>query len=65
MQYMLLIYNAPGGWESMSAEQQQEVYAAYGTFTEELRARREAHGAATRSSRSRRRPPSASATARR
>ena len=38
MQYMLLIYNDPGGWESMSTEQQQAVYEAYGTFTEELRA---------------------------
>src|SRR5690349_12145034 len=38
MQYMLLIYNDPGGWDSMPAERQQEVYAAYGTFTEELQA---------------------------
>jgi hypothetical protein len=38
MQYMLLIYNEPGGWESMPTEQQQAVYEAYGTFTEELRA---------------------------
>ena len=36
MQYMLLIYNEPSGWESMPAEQQQQVYEAYGTFTEEL-----------------------------
>jgi hypothetical protein len=38
MQFMLLIYNDPGGWDSMPPEQQQEVYAAYGTFTEELQA---------------------------
>src|SRR5205823_11688620 len=36
MQYMLLIYNEPVGWESMPTEQQQQVYEAYGTFTEEL-----------------------------
>ena len=33
MQYMLLIYNEPDGWDSMPAEQQQAVYEAYGTFT--------------------------------
>ena len=38
MQYMLLIYNEPGGWDLMPAEQQRAVYEAYGTFTEELQA---------------------------
>ena len=37
MQYMLLIYNPPGDWESLPAEQRQQVHEAYGTFTEELR----------------------------
>jgi hypothetical protein len=36
MQYMLLIYNPPGDWESLPAEQRQQVHEAYGTFTEEL-----------------------------
>ena len=27
MQYMLLIYNEPGGWDTMTPEQQQSVYA--------------------------------------
>jgi hypothetical protein len=38
MQYMLLIYNDPATWESMSQEEQGAVYNAYGTFTEELQA---------------------------
>jgi len=38
MQYMLLIYNDPQTWESMSQEEQGQVYNAYGTFTEELQA---------------------------
>jgi hypothetical protein len=38
MQYMLLIYNPPGDWESLPAEQRQQVHEAYGTFTEELQA---------------------------
>jgi hypothetical protein len=38
MQYMLLIYNDPATWASMSPEEQGEVYNAYGTFTEELQA---------------------------
>ena len=38
MQYMLLIYNDPSGWESMSEAEQGAIYGAYGTFTEELRA---------------------------
>ena len=38
MQYMLLIYNEPGGWDSMSDEQRGEIYQAYGAFTEELQA---------------------------
>jgi hypothetical protein len=38
MQYMLLIYNDPHGWESMSQEERGEIYNAYGTFTAELQA---------------------------
>jgi hypothetical protein len=37
MQYMLLIYNPPGDWESLPAEQRQAVSEAYFHFTEELR----------------------------
>jgi hypothetical protein len=37
MQYMLLIYNPPGDWESLPAEQRQAISAAYSDFTEELR----------------------------
>jgi hypothetical protein len=38
MQYMLLIYNDPHTWESMSQEERGAVFNAYGTFTEELQA---------------------------
>jgi hypothetical protein len=38
MQYMLLIYNDPQGWESMSEAERGEIYNAYGTFTAELQA---------------------------
>ena len=38
MQYMLLIYNDPSSWESMSEAEQGAMYGAYGTFTEELQA---------------------------
>jgi len=38
MQYMLLIYNDPKGWESMSEPDRGEIFGAYGTFTEELQA---------------------------
>src|SRR5215470_4110945 len=38
MQYMLLIYNDPHGWESMSDAERGEVFNAYGTFTAELQA---------------------------
>jgi hypothetical protein len=38
MQYMLLIYNDPSGWETMSEAEQGQIYGAYGTFTEELQA---------------------------
>jgi len=38
MQYMLLIYNDPHGWESMSEADRGEIYNAYGTFTAELQA---------------------------
>jgi hypothetical protein len=36
VQYMLLIYNEPGGWDTMTPEQQQSVFAEYGAYTEEL-----------------------------
>ena len=36
MQYMLLIYNEPSGWNSMSEAERGQIYGAYGTFTEEL-----------------------------
>jgi hypothetical protein len=36
MQYMLLIYNDPSSWETMSEAEQGAIYGAYGTFTEEL-----------------------------
>jgi len=36
MQYMLLIYNDPHTWESMSEADRGAIYGAYGTFTEEL-----------------------------
>ena len=36
MQYMLLIYNSPNAWDSMSEEEQGQVFGEYGTFTEEL-----------------------------
>jgi hypothetical protein len=38
MQYMLLIYNPPGDWEALPAEQRQAIGEAYFNFTEELRA---------------------------
>ncbi|MDX6481801.1 MAG: hypothetical protein QOG85_2311 [Gaiellaceae bacterium] len=38
MQYMLLIYNDPNSWESMSEADRGALYGAYGTFTEELQA---------------------------
>ena len=37
MQYMLLIYNDPHTWESMSEGERGEIYGRYFTFTEELR----------------------------
>lgn len=37
MQYMLLIYNPPGDWSAVPAEQRQAIMEAYGSFTEELR----------------------------
>ena len=36
MQYMLLIYNDPESWVSMSEEQQGEIFGEYGSYTEEL-----------------------------
>ena len=38
MQYMLLIYNDPSGWDSMPEGDRGAIYGAYGTFTEELQA---------------------------
>ena len=37
MQYMLLIYGDDSSWETLTAEQQREIGAAYFAFTEELR----------------------------
>ena len=36
MQYMLLIYNDPQAWDSMSDDERGAIYNAYGTFTAEL-----------------------------
>jgi hypothetical protein len=36
MQYMLLIYNSPSSWDSLTEAEQGEIFGAYGTFTEEL-----------------------------
>jgi len=36
MQYMLLIYNEPNGWTSLSEAERGAIYAAYGAFTQEL-----------------------------
>jgi hypothetical protein len=36
MQYMLLIYGAGDGWETLTPEQQKEIGAAYFAFSEEL-----------------------------
>ena len=36
MQYMLLIYNSPDAWESMSEEEQGKIFGEYGSYTEEL-----------------------------
>jgi hypothetical protein len=36
MQYMLLIYGDQNGWETMSEEEQGQVFQAYGTYTQEL-----------------------------
>jgi hypothetical protein len=38
MQYMLLIYNDPSGWDSMSEAERGEIYQAYGTFSADLQA---------------------------
>jgi hypothetical protein len=38
MQYMLLIYSDPHGWETMSEAERGEIFNAYGTFTAELQA---------------------------
>jgi hypothetical protein len=39
MQYMLLIYAAPGRWESLSDDERKGVYAEYAAVGEELRNR--------------------------
>jgi hypothetical protein len=37
MQYLLLIYgDEANGWESLSEEEQGEIFQAYGTYTQEL-----------------------------
>ena len=36
MQYMLLIYNEPNGWTSLSDGEREAIFADYGTFTQEL-----------------------------
>ena len=36
MQYMLLIYNSPNAWDSMSEEEQGKIFGEYGSYTEEL-----------------------------
>jgi hypothetical protein len=38
MQYMLLIYNPPGDWEALPAEQRQAIRNEYFTFTNGLQA---------------------------
>ena len=38
MQYMLLIYNDPHGWDSLPDDERGAIYNAYGTFTAELQA---------------------------
>ena len=38
MQYMLLIYSDPATWDAWSDAERGEIFAAYGTFTEEIRA---------------------------
>ena len=39
MQYMLLIYNDPNAWDSMSEDERNAVFAEYGQYTEELQSR--------------------------
>jgi hypothetical protein len=36
MQYMLLIYGDPSGWENVSEDDRNAMYAAYGAFTKDL-----------------------------
>ena len=38
MQYMLLIYGDEKAWDQMTEAKMQEMYAAYGTYTQELMA---------------------------
>ncbi len=37
MQYMLLIHSSESGWESLSEAERNEMYAAYGAFTQAIR----------------------------
>ncbi|HYL99717.1 MAG TPA: YciI family protein, partial [Blastocatellia bacterium] len=37
MQYILMIYAQESGWANLTAAQQQEAMAAYGSYTEALR----------------------------
>jgi hypothetical protein len=36
VQYMLLIYGAEDGWESLSEDERGRIFQAYGAFTKEL-----------------------------
>ena len=36
MRYMLMIYNAPGGWEKLSEEEQNSVMSEYYDYTDSL-----------------------------
>ena len=38
MQHMLLIYNDPSSWDSMSEAERGEIFGAYGAFSAELQA---------------------------
>ena len=39
MEYLLLIYDEPGAYESLSSEEQQALYQDYGRLTQDLRER--------------------------
>ena len=38
MQYMLLIYSDPSGWDAMSEVERGEIWTAYATYSAELQA---------------------------